>query len=294
MTVVEEHRRAESQPRQRLGRVRVFGTEANEGTARLVRAWHNLGLRVDLVSNDLLSTVSPDDVVVGRIDVRSTLDGVEPGLLGLLLLERRGVWVLNPASALLEAHDKLRTARTLGAVGLPHPETAAVRDPADPTPAPPVVVKPRFGSSGKDVYRCQSRSELRGCLEHVAKTPWFRRHGAIVQEALPSIGHDLRMLVAGGRVVGAAERVAANGEWRTNVSLGGSVRPFDPDDDIAELARTAAEVIGADFVGIDLAPLPYVGYSLLELNGAIDFDSTYSIRGRDVFTEAARALGLLR
>ena len=31
---------------------------------------------------------------------------------------------------------------------------------------------------------------------------------------------------------------------------------------------------------------------MLELNGAVDFDERYALAGRDVYAEAARALGL--
>lgn len=78
------------------------------------------------------------------------------------------------------------------------------------------------------------------CLETIKDRAWSRRHGAIVQELVPSAGRDLRVIVAGGRVVGAAERVAAVGEWRTNVSLGGTLEPARLSEDAAELAATAA------------------------------------------------------
>ena len=52
-----------------------------------------------------------------------TLDGVEEGLWHLRLLERRGVRILNPATALVSAHDKLLTARRLADAGVPSPRT---------------------------------------------------------------------------------------------------------------------------------------------------------------------------
>ena len=73
------------------------------------------GLDAVLVSaEEALHLLGPGDVAVGRLDVLPTLDGVEPGLLSLLWLERAGVRVLNRAAALITVHDKLRTARCLG------------------------------------------------------------------------------------------------------------------------------------------------------------------------------------
>lgn len=45
-------------------------------------------------------------------------------------------------------------------------------------------------------------------------------------------------------------------------------------------------------MGVDLLQLQDGQYVVLELNGAVDFDERYSFGGRDVYAEAARALGL--
>jgi glutamate carboxypeptidase len=279
--------------RARKPRLLVAGGESNETNPRLVGAWRERGLAAELVPPPRLrASLRPGDSVLARLDVVPTLDGVEPGLLELLLLERAGVRILNPATMLLGVHDKLRTAHLLTRAHLPHPWTMHLA-PGDDVPrlAAPVVVKPRFGSWGIDVFRCDSEGELARQLDEVRTRPWFRRHGALLQELVMPRGYDLRVVVAGGTTIGAVERVAAPGEWRTNVSLGGSRRPCAPSATSSALAEAAAASVGADLVGVDLLPIDD-GYVIVELNAAVEFDASYSLLGRDVYTDAAVALGL--
>jgi len=261
----------------------------------IVEAWREQGIAAGMLSpSDARLLLGRNDVAIGRFDVRETLDGVQPGLEVLAELDRDGIRVINGVDALLNAHDKLRTACLLGGAGLPHPTTVHVTAPDELVDLePPVVVKPRFGSWGTDVYRCETRDDLARTLVSVSDRPWFVRHGALVQELVPPIGYDLRIVVAAGRVVGATERVARPGEWRTNVALGGTRRPTRPSEEARALGVTAAGVIGADLIGVDLLPASG-GYLVLELNGAVEFDRAYDIGGSNVFTEAAIALGLPR
>ncbi len=104
----------------------------------------------------------------------------------------------------------------------------------------------------------------------------------LAQELIPPLGHDLRLVVAAGGVVGAIKRVAAPGEWRTNLALGGTRVPISPSPAATKLAEAAARSIGADLVGVDLLPTGPGRFSVIELNGAVDFGPEYSL-GPDVF-----------
>ncbi len=278
----------------RRSRVFVVGSRTNKAHLPLASAWAEIGIDVVLISGPELRATRLDrrDVLVGRLDVLPTLDGVEPGLLDLLLLERAGLRVVNGACSLVAAHDKLVTARRLERAGIPHPRTALFRGGEAPGLQPPVVVKPRFGSWGKDVVRCETRGELARVLRDVSDRSWFRRHGALVQELVPPRGSDLRLVVAGGEVVGAAERSAPPGEWRTNVALGATVSAVDPPQRACALALGAARELGCDFVGVDLLSPGPSDYTVLELNGAVEFGAVYSLPARDVFDDIARTLGL--
>lgn len=255
----------------------------------LVAALHERGVRAELVDPARSWGTAPrGHVVLGRLDVLPTLDGVEDGIWELRRVEGRGTRVLNPASSLLACHDKLQTALRLAAAGVPHPATVHI-DEEGPlgTPELPVVVKPRFGSWGRDVVLCETRAELDHWLERLRRRPWFARHGALVQALVPPLGFDLRVVVAGGSVVGAIERVAAAGEWRTNIALGGSRRPATPSPQACALAVAAADAVAGDLVGVDLLPRADGSYVVLEVNGAVEFTAEYSLDGRDVFDAVA-------
>ena len=235
---------------------------------------------------EALAVMRPGDVALGRLDVLETLDGVDDGLWALGELEARGVRVLNGAGTLLATHDKLLTARLLHGAGLPHPRTThhgrssgLVRSGR----TGPLVVKPRFGSWGRDVVRCETPLELENHLELIRDRPWFRCHGALIQDLVDPRGYDLRLVVAGDRVVGSIMRVAREGEWRTNVALGATRLPTEPPVQAQELALAAAATVGASLVGVDLLPDGRGGWTILELNGAVEFTDEYSL-GQNVFT----------
>jgi RimK family alpha-L-glutamate ligase len=259
----------------------------NEALVAAARAW---GLDSELLDpHRALTSLEPGDVALARLDVRAELDGIERGTGELERLAAGGVDVRNPPGALVVAHDKLLTARTLRLAGLPHPHTTLL-SPALPAAVPdlPVVLKPRFGSWGREVQLCSTADELETALLRLQRRPWFREHGALAQELVAPRGRDLRVVVAGGRFVGAACRIARSGEWRTNAALGAHVEPAEPPPIARALALAAAQAARADLVGVDLLPTGS-GFVVLELNGAVDFRPLYA-PARDVFADVVDAL----
>jgi RimK family alpha-L-glutamate ligase len=269
----------------------VVAHRTSETNDALAGAAASLGLPASVLSpRDALRTLEPGDIALGRLDVRDELDGVERGTEELQQLAAVGAVLLNPPSALVAAHDKLLTARILRQAGVPHPRTWWIAEGA-PSPAPelPVVLKPRFGSWGRDVVLCPTAADLDRALARCADRPWFKEHGALAQELIPPLGWDLRVVVSGGAVVGGARRVAAPGEWRTNVALGGHIEPAAPPLLAQKLALEAAAAVRGDLVGIDLLPLGD-GFVVSEVNGAVDFRPAYALAPGCVFRSAVHEL----
>jgi RimK family alpha-L-glutamate ligase len=271
-------------------RVALVAHRHNETNLRLVEAAPP-GVEIEIVPpTKTLGLLGPEDAALARLDVLPSLDGIEPGLWEIGRLEAEGVQVLNRLRTLLATHDKLQTSRALHAASLPHPRTAHMIAARAITPIePPVVVKPRFGSWGRDVTLCETRAELRACVEGLSTRTWFRRQGVLVQELITPLGHDLRLVVAGGQVVGAVRRIAAEGEWRTNVALGAERESTEPPQAAREIAVAAAAAVEGDLVGVDLMPTTDGGWVVIEVNGAVEFTDEYSL-GRDIFSATVDAL----
>jgi [lysine-biosynthesis-protein LysW]---L-2-aminoadipate ligase len=269
-------------------RLAIVTAQATDTSLRLADAVPR-GIRSFVIGpEEALRELTASDAALGRLDVRPTLDGIQDGIAQLERLEARGVAMLNPAFTLRLAHDKLATVAALQSAALPHPRTRAVFDADAPPPLPfPLVVKPRYGSWGRDVTLCPDEVTYRRVLSTLRTRAWFAASGAVAQELVPPLGHDLRIVVAGGDVIGAVKRVARPGEWRTNVALGAMRARVDPSPAACEIAIAAATAIGADLVGVDLLPVGPGQHVVLELNGAVDFAPVY---GTDVFSAAMRAL----
>jgi glutathione synthase/RimK-type ligase-like ATP-grasp enzyme len=259
----------------------------------LAAGWRALDIDARVLGPDAaLQRLSRGDVALMRVDVRPTLDGVEAGLSVVPALRIAGVRILNPPWALIGAHDKVETARRLRRAGLPHPHTAPIFAGARPPDIePPVVVKPRFGSQGREVHLCATETDLRHCLAVLEERGWYRRSGGVIQSLVPAASRECRVTVAGGRPVACAERIVSRGDWRTSPAQRFRAVRGAPATEALDLAVAAAGSIGGDLVSVDLLP-DGTGHVVLDVNAVAILDPQHALFGGDLFAEAASALGL--
>ena len=247
------------------------------------------------------TTIFDAEAVIARIIPAGSLDQVIYRVDALHWIERRGVPVINSPRAIERSVDKFYTTALLQEAGIPTPETVVCETVADATAAAhamgDVIIKPIFGSMGLGMLRVSDPD----MAYRVCRTLEQVRAVFYVQRAVDHGGRDIRVFIAGGRIVAAIERRSPD-DWRTNVARGGSARPFDLPEGWAGLALRAAAAVGADYAGVDLLPARDGQVFVLEVNGIPGWRALQGSTGVDVAAaivdcverrvEAARA-GLL-
>jgi glutathione synthase/RimK-type ligase-like ATP-grasp enzyme len=198
------------------------------------------------------------DAVFARIIPSGTLEQIIFRVDALHWIEERGVPVVNSPRAIERAVDKFYTDALLREAGVPTPETVVCGTMADAMDA----VR-RFGDA------------VMKSLDQVRSVFYLQRY-------IDHGGRDVRVFVVGGRVLGAIERRAAAGDWRTNVARGAEARAFDLPVEWARLALRAAAAIGADYAGVDLLPAADGRVFVLEVNGIPGWQGLQRATGLDV------------
>jgi RimK family alpha-L-glutamate ligase len=222
------------------------------------------------------------DAVLARIIPNGSLEQIIYRVNALHWIEQRGVPVVNSPCAIERSVDKFYTTSLLQDAGLPTPETVVCEEAAEAMNAVrtmrDVVIKPIFGSMGHGLIRV-SDPDL---AFRVVRSLEQLRSVFYVQRVIDHAGCDIRVFVVGGRVLGAIERRAADGDWRTNVARGAAARSFALPPAWGELALRAAAAIGADYAGVDLLPSRDGEVFVLEVNGIPGWQGLQQATGIDV------------
>ncbi len=222
------------------------------------------------------------DAVLARIIPNGSLEQIIYRVDALHWLEQRGVPVVNPPGAIERSVDKFYATARLQDAGLPTIDTVVCERAADAMDAVAamcdVVIKPIFGSMGHGIVRVNDPDVAFRVVRALEQT----RTIFYVQRAVDHDGRDLRAFVVGGRVIGAIERSARDGDWRTNVSRGGSARAVDLQPEWASMAVRAAAVIGAEYAGVDLLPSRDGRMFVIEVNGIPGWRGLQTATGVDV------------
>jgi RimK family alpha-L-glutamate ligase len=185
-----------------------------------------------------------------------------------------GVVVVNSSESIMRCRDKLLAHQSLAEAGIPFPRTVLARQPSDVAKmvrkvgGPPVILKLTSGTQGKGVMLGKDLDDIQASLD----TVWALNQTLLIQEYVKeSAGIDIRVLVVGGRALGAMRRTAQLGRFRANVHQGARVEANPMDEELEWLALRVTEVMGLDFAGVDLVRARD-GYSVIEVNSAPGFE----------------------
>ncbi len=117
-----------------------------------------------------------------------------------------------------------------------------------------VVVKPIHGNGGKAIFRVPADGDNLSALFEVFNLTWPEPH--MVQPFLPEVAQgDKRIVLIDGEVTGAINRKPGEGEFRSNLAVGGSAEAtvLSPrEQEICAAMGPRLKELGLIFVGIDV------------------------------------------
>ena len=230
-----------------------------------------------IVSRDDRKSIRYRNDIVALPDTLLARTGSGTGYFNLSVLrqfERLNVPTLPNSAAIEASKDKMYANQILAQAGLPIPKTMLTRFPCkaelvEKQVGFPCVIKVVTGSHGAGVYLCENAKQFEDLSELISSLDF--KNSMIVQEYIQySEGRDLRVIVIGGRVIGAMQRTSVDGSFKANISRGGQGEAYDVDDEMEMLSIQVAKVLDLDIAGVDLLFHPD-GYRICEANSAPGF-----------------------
>jgi ribosomal protein S6--L-glutamate ligase len=186
-------------------------------------------------------------------------------------LQSIGFFLVNDLESMLACDNKMTNTLLLERNNLPTPKTSILNNVKSIEDAHkriggkfPTIIKTLTGTQGVGVSKVNDM----GSLVSVAQSLWKYEADLLLQEFL-DIKSDVRTLVVGGNIIGAAERIREedNSEFRNNVHLGAKTRPYTLSNEEKELVVAAARATGAWYCGVDHCKVKD-NYYILEVNGS--------------------------
>jgi len=231
-----------------------------------------------IVSRDDRKSIRYRNDIVSLPDCLLARTGSGTGYFNLSVLrqfERLNVLTLPNSNSIEASKDKLYASQILAQAGLPIPKTMLTRFPCKSETVEkqvgfPCVMKVVTGSHGAGVFLCEDAKQFEDLSELISSLDY--KNSMIIQEYIKeSEGKDLRVIVIGGRVVGAMQRTSTDGSFKANISRGGQGKAYDVDDEMEMLAIQVAKVLDLDIAGVDLL-FHSDGYRICEANSSPGFE----------------------
>ncbi|RKS08411.1 [lysine-biosynthesis-protein LysW]--L-2-aminoadipate ligase [Nocardiopsis sp. Huas11] len=255
------------------GTIRVLASRVRSEERLILDALTAAGAAHEYVDPRVLRTVLDAPAPSGRLVLNREISLVR-ARYAAHALEAVGCTVVNSFTSIDVCGDKWRTSAALVRSGVPTPRAALALTPEGGIEALrelgyPAVIKPKCGSWGRGVALLKDEETARIALE--LSTSGSTPDGQVVylQEAVPKPERDIRVVVVGGRALGAVYRRSK--AWRTNVARGAVVEPCPLSPALARVAVAATAAVGAEIAGVDMVEDADGAPTVLEVNGRTEF-----------------------
>ena len=267
-------------------------------TNRLFNAGTKRGHSIDVIDylrcyinlGENQTAIYYDGKKLGRYDAVLPRIGASQTSYGTAIVrqfEMIGDFVINKSDAIKSSRDKLRSLQVLAKHGIDMPitgyasHTMDIHDVIEKVGKTPLIMKLLQGTQGNGMVLAETMKAAESVMNA------FKQVDAdiLIQEFIKeSSGVDIRAIVVGKKVVAAMQRVAPEGEFRSNVHRGAATKHINLTPEEEEIAIKSTKVLGLSVAGVDLMRSKR-GPLVLEVNSSPGLQGIELLTGADVAGE---------
>ena len=267
-------------------------------TNRLYNAGTKRGHRIDVIDylrcyiniGENQTAIYYNGKKLGRYDAVLPRIGASQTSYGTAIVrqfEMIGDFVINKSDAIKSSRDKLRSLQVLAKHGIDVPitgyasHTMDIHDVIEKVGKTPLIMKLLQGTQGNGMVLAETMKAAESVMNA------FKQVDAdiLIQEFIKeSSGVDIRAIVVGKKVVAAMQRVAPEGEFRSNVHRGAATKHINLTPEEEEIAIKSTKVLGLSVAGVDLMRSKR-GPLVLEVNSSPGLQGIELLTGADVAGE---------
>ncbi len=206
--------------------------------------------------------LSEYDYIIPRIDSKRA----EVGYPVMRFLDHLGVKKPYVAETVIIAHNKFITLEQLAKHGIPIPETylTSSKESANyiiEKVKLPAVIKLLSGFGGEGVLMIDSKEAFKSIIE----TMKILKQEMLIEKYVKNPGEDIRGIMAGDEIIASYKRIAAEGERKANIHLGGRAVSYKLTPEMEEIIFKAGKAIKSRLCAVDMI-IGKEGPKVIEVN----------------------------
>ena len=220
------------------------------------------------------------DAIIPRIGASITFYGTAV----LRQFEMGGAYAVNESVAISRSRDKLRSLQIMAKKGIGLPvtgfahSTKMTENLIDLVGSAPCVIKMLEGTQGKGVVLAENYKAAESVIELLRG---LDAHFLVQEFIKEAKGADLRCFVIGDRVVASMIRQGPDGEFRSNLHLGGHAEAVKITPEERTTAVRSAQAMGLNIAGVDILRSKH-GPLVMEVNSSPGLEGIEKSTGKNV------------
>ena len=228
---------------------------------RITEEFKKLSIKIDTLENNLLLGLIEDG------DIKTTIQNKYDFVIFLdkdinlcYMLEKLGMRVFNRAKAIEICDDKMKTHIKLSGFNINMPKTIRglvtyiyddklqnkIASDLERELKYPFILKESHSSLGLGVYLIPNKDVF-----SILYVKEFNKPHLYQELIKTSIGKDVRLILVNKKVVACMKRESTNGDFKSNIALGGTATKFSSNN-ANIMAEKIASILDLDYCGIDL------------------------------------------